>query len=298
MSSIYEHLAKAHLKTTEKEKPELDLPIPPRNSSQLPKPPRFILIKVLAVLSLAASVAAAASSAYLFRALKAEQSKRAGLEGFYNQLLAGSEALKSRDQAFQDEFERVKYQMNTASQETQGVKSELERARIDFSNVEKKLLELEDKNGEVARKLEALSAPAPAAPAEAAASPAAANGAESPESASSSFAAGLDALTSDMENVAPSSAPAAAPAATAPAEEPKAKAGPQVMTVNRNFNFVVLNIGIRDSVKLGERMAVQQKGKDVATVEVEKLYDNFSAATIVEERAKAQIQEGDAVVRS
>ena len=283
MSSIYEHLAKAHLKS-EKDKPELEVPIQPRASSHFPKPPRFVFVKSLAFVSLLVSVGAAAASYLLFDALRAEQAKRASLEAFYNQLLAANEGFKTRDQAFQDEFERIKHQMNVTAGDARGVKNELERVRIEVSNFQKKLLAVEDSSAEIARKFESLSAPAPAVQSgpSPAYVPAAAASAES-----DSFAAGLDELTSQILPDAPAAA----------GEAPAAKAGPQVMTINRNFNFVVLNIGARDNVKMGERMTVEQKGNSIATVEVEKLYDNFSAATIVEERSDSKIQEGDAVRR-
>ena len=67
------------------------------------------------------------------------------------------------------------------------------------------------------------------------------------------------------------------------------------MTVNRKFDFVVVNLGSRDNLRMGDRLEVLRDGKSIASVEVEKLYDNFAAATIVEERKNAQIQEGDSI---
>lgn len=69
----------------------------------------------------------------------------------------------------------------------------------------------------------------------------------------------------------------------------------QVLSVNRQFNFVVVNAGIHDRVKIGDTLRVEQNGKLIGRVQVEKLYENFSACTILEENKPAQIREGDLV---
>lgn len=113
--------------------------------------------------------------------------------------------------------------------------------------------------------------------------------------------------------------PSAAPASTAPAPvipepavstppppAPAAVASPlptittdqrplQVLSVNRQFKFVVINAGMRSKLKLGDTLRVEQDGKRVGKIQIEKLYENFSACAIVEEIAPAQIREGDLV---
>ncbi|HNX69576.1 MAG TPA: hypothetical protein PLL75_06390 [Candidatus Omnitrophota bacterium] len=86
--------------------------------------------------------------------------------------------------------------------------------------------------------------------------------------------------------------PAPAPAASAATET---KAASKVLTVNRKFNFVVINLGLQDGLKMGDKLKVVKDGKDSATLQAEKLYDKFSAATIVEEDPKQQVAEGDEV---
>lgn len=76
---------------------------------------------------------------------------------------------------------------------------------------------------------------------------------------------------------------------------PVATAGAKVLTVNRKFNFVVINQGLRDGLKMGDRLKVLKQGQDSATIQVEKLYDKFSAATLVEEDPKQQVVEGDEI---
>jgi chromosome segregation ATPase len=69
----------------------------------------------------------------------------------------------------------------------------------------------------------------------------------------------------------------------------------QVLSVNRQFNFVVVNMGLEDRIKIGDTLRVEEGGKLIGRVQVEKLYENFSACTIVEEIKPAQIKEGDLV---
>lgn len=69
----------------------------------------------------------------------------------------------------------------------------------------------------------------------------------------------------------------------------------QVLSVNRQFKFVVVNVGLRSQVKLGDTLRVEQNGKLVGRIQVEKLYENFSACAIIEEITPGQIREGDLV---
>jgi hypothetical protein len=91
------------------------------------------------------------------------------------------------------------------------------------------------------------------------------------------------------------------PAAVEPAKSPEAAvaaeaiATPKVLTVNRKFNFVVINQGLQQGLKMGDKLKVLKQGKEIATVQIEKLYDKFSAATLVEEDPKKQVVEGDEI---
>ncbi len=85
-------------------------------------------------------------------------------------------------------------------------------------------------------------------------------------------------------------------AKTAPVIRPAEDTRPQqVLSVNRQFNFVVVNVGLRDKIKIGDVLRVEDKGKLIGKIQVEKLYDNFSACAIMEEIKPAQIHEGDPI---
>ena len=70
-----------------------------------------------------------------------------------------------------------------------------------------------------------------------------------------------------------------------------------VEVVNRNFNFVVSNIGRVDGLSVGDTLRVMRDGNQIATVRVEKLYENLSASAIENENNTTPIQEGDSVER-
>ena len=73
------------------------------------------------------------------------------------------------------------------------------------------------------------------------------------------------------------------------------KENASVMTVNRKFNFVVVNLGLKDNLKIGSQLAVVRDGKQIGVVQIEKLYDRFAAAAILNEAAKDKIEKGDEI---
>jgi hypothetical protein len=85
------------------------------------------------------------------------------------------------------------------------------------------------------------------------------------------------------------------PSVSPPQAAPVDQRPNQVLSVNRKFNFVVVNMGLRNRLKMGDTLRVEQNGKLIGRIQVEKLYENFAACTILEEIKPAQIQEGDLV---
>lgn len=69
----------------------------------------------------------------------------------------------------------------------------------------------------------------------------------------------------------------------------------RVLVVNKEFNFVITNLGKRDELALGDSLEVVREERAVAKVQVEKLYESMSAATILPEGRPIDIQEGDYV---
>ena len=73
----------------------------------------------------------------------------------------------------------------------------------------------------------------------------------------------------------------------------------RVLLVNRKFNFVVMNVGLKQGLKAGDQFTVLDGEAKVAKVEVEKLYDDFAAAKILEQFGdRALLKEGNLVTRA
>lgn len=69
----------------------------------------------------------------------------------------------------------------------------------------------------------------------------------------------------------------------------------QVLVVNKEFAFVVVNIGEKDGIKGAEILEVYRGNKLLGRVQVERIYDTMSSAVILLEFTKDEIKEGDIV---
>lgn len=73
----------------------------------------------------------------------------------------------------------------------------------------------------------------------------------------------------------------------------------KVLVVNREYNFIVVNIGVRDDIGLGDILTLYRDGKYVGEAKVEKIYDTMSAATITKEtRSSTILVDDNVIVRS
>ena len=69
----------------------------------------------------------------------------------------------------------------------------------------------------------------------------------------------------------------------------------QVLVVNKEFDFVVVNLGENDGLKVGSKLQVYKDDQALGTIEVEKIYGNMSAATLLPDAEKDKIKEGCSV---
>jgi len=69
----------------------------------------------------------------------------------------------------------------------------------------------------------------------------------------------------------------------------------QVLVVNKEFAFVVVNIGEKDGIKGSEILDVYRGNQLLGRVQVERIYDTMSSAVILPEFTKDEIKEGDIV---
>ena len=69
----------------------------------------------------------------------------------------------------------------------------------------------------------------------------------------------------------------------------------QIVVVNREYDFIVMNLGRHHGLSVGQEFAVVRGGDVLGKVKVEKVYDELSAAAILPESKKEAIREGDLV---
>jgi hypothetical protein len=81
------------------------------------------------------------------------------------------------------------------------------------------------------------------------------------------------------------SSPASAP------QEPALQG--QVIVVNREYDFIVVNLGSSHGLVLGQEFQIVRGEQVLGRVKVEKIYDELSAATILPESNEEAIREGD-----
>lgn len=70
----------------------------------------------------------------------------------------------------------------------------------------------------------------------------------------------------------------------------------RVLVVNREFNFIVVNIGMDDDIEIGNYITIFRNGKYVGEAQIEKIYDTMSAATIIKEIKPRAIMVDDNVI--
>ena len=69
----------------------------------------------------------------------------------------------------------------------------------------------------------------------------------------------------------------------------------QVVVVNREYDFVVVNMGRNRGLSIGQEFKIIRGEEVLGKVKVEKVYDELSAAAILPESQKNNIREGDSV---
>ena len=89
-------------------------------------------------------------------------------------------------------------------------------------------------------------------------------------------------------------APAAASSAFTPSSASATNG--QVVVINREYDFVVMNMGKNHGLAIGQQFKIVRGSEVLGTVKVEKVYDELSAAAILPDSKKESIKEGDAVV--
>lgn len=81
------------------------------------------------------------------------------------------------------------------------------------------------------------------------------------------------------------------------AQQSKSALEGKVLVVNKEYNFVVVNLGSKDGVNVDDIFSVYQSEKNIGDIKVAKVHDSMSAADFVSSSTKDQIKEGDRVVQ-
>jgi len=71
----------------------------------------------------------------------------------------------------------------------------------------------------------------------------------------------------------------------------------KVLVVNKDYNFVVINLGSKDGVNVGDIFSLYHNEKQIGDVKVEKIHESMSAADFISTSTKDLVSEGDRVVQ-
>jgi len=257
------------------------------------------------------------------------EEKMSSVQAEKKQLEVKNEEYRTKAEAMQSQLEKLQSEQNRMDSEKSALKQQLEGHQGLIADLQKKVEELEKKAKEaqaacavtpadlktdipsnpqpfqsspgVSPAVSGTATPAagsnalefkPASPAgEAAAQPAAMSSSYAP--AMREEAPVLH--SSVLSGGAPVAISASSAKGTVQAGEVSSGAAAKVLTVNRKFNFVVISQGLQHGLKMGDKLRVLKQGQEVATIQVEKLYDKFSAASLLEEDPKQQVVEGDEI---
>lgn len=77
--------------------------------------------------------------------------------------------------------------------------------------------------------------------------------------------------------------------------EPRAAGEGQVIVVNREYDFIVMDLGKKQGLEIGQEFQIVRGQEVLGRVKVEKVYEELSAAAILPESKKDSIREGDLV---
>ena len=71
----------------------------------------------------------------------------------------------------------------------------------------------------------------------------------------------------------------------------------KVLVVNKDYDFVVINLGSKDAVQIGNIFSIYHSNSYLGDVKIEKVHDSMAAAGFMSSDIKGKVSEGDKVVR-
>jgi hypothetical protein len=68
-----------------------------------------------------------------------------------------------------------------------------------------------------------------------------------------------------------------------------------ILVINRDYNFAVINLGSKNSIGVGDVFSVYHNDKYIGDVKVEKVHESMSAVGFLSSELKDKISEGDKI---
>lgn len=237
-------------------------------SSMSPRKSGGAGLKLGIILAFLLSLAAFGAVAYLYQTLNMERREYAASEAERIQLRSRADSFDEEMKKIQNESAKFKEQVKSLTDERDELEKELSAKEVELSNLQKTMKVLETEPGAVTSTAQPV-------------------GATESAVAVQSAVPVSTVITEQQTDII-----VGEPLPGTPANRPK------IMTINRKFNFVVFNLGLQNDIKMGDKLNVVREDKSIGSVQVEKLYDRFAAATITQESAENLIKEGDFVEKS
>ena len=69
----------------------------------------------------------------------------------------------------------------------------------------------------------------------------------------------------------------------------------KVITINRPYDFIVIDLGRRDGIQMGDMLKVHHDREVIGVVRVERVYETLSAAAILNDDVRLKVTETDTV---
>lgn len=223
-------------------------------------------LKFAIIFSFILSAAALAGAGILFNELTAEKKQREVLESSQAQLQEKAEVFEKSSNAYKTDMAKIQSELKAYASEKTDLKKQLDDSRSQIDDLRNKVKNIQEKNKTIEE-----------------------TAADEIRESTASSGSSLSYSSSSQPASAQTSAAASKPA------QPAAPVEVKVLSVNRKFNFAVVNIGLSQKLKIGDPLHVIRAGKTVGRLQVEKLYEGFCAASILQESKEAPVQEGDAV---
>lgn len=76
---------------------------------------------------------------------------------------------------------------------------------------------------------------------------------------------------------------------------PASKLSGQILKVNKEFDFIIIDAGQKDGVAVGRTVEIYRDNETLGRAQIEKVYESLSAAAILPDYTKNDIKEGDLV---